>query len=163
MPHPSKVKTKTPDNTLQIPIRRVRGEADQDLPLPKYMSARAAGVDLVAALDEEVTLQPQDTALIPTGVAVAIPEGFEGQVRPRSGLAIRHGLAIINAPGTIDSDYRGEIKVGLINLGKKPFTIRRGDRIAQMIINRVYRAQWDLRESLDETERNEGGFGHTGR
>ena len=120
-------------------------------------------MDLFAALDEELTIQPHESALIPTGLAVAIPEGFEGQIRARSGLAISHSLAVINAPGTIDSDYRGELKVALINLGKEPFTIKRGDRIAQMILSRVYRVQWDPREDLDETERNEGGFGHTGR
>jgi dUTP pyrophosphatase len=127
------------------------------------MSDGAAGMDLFAAVDGDLTIQPQEAVLIPTGLAVAIPEGFEGQVRARSGLAVAHGLAVINAPGTIDSDYRGEIKVALINLGKNPFTIRRGDRIAQMIINRVYRVQWELKESLETTERNEGGFGHTGR
>ncbi len=155
--------TQVIDGILSIRIRRVRGKTDEDLPLPEYMSERAAGMDLVAALDEEVIIQPQEAALVPTGLAVAIPEGFEGQIRARSGLAISHGLAVINAPGTIDSDYRGEIKVALINLGKKPFTIHRGDRIAQMIISRVYRVQWDLREDLDETGRNQGGFGHTGR
>jgi dUTP pyrophosphatase len=148
---------------LSIPIRRVRGEVDADLPLPQYMSDRAAGMDLFAAVDADLTIQPQEAALVPTGLAVAIPAGYEGQIRARSGLAIKHGLAVINAPGTIDSDYRGEIKVALINLGKKPFTIHRGDRIGQMIISRVYRAQWDLKEDLDETDRNEGGFGHTGR
>ncbi|MGD9036461.1 MAG: dUTP diphosphatase, partial [Syntrophobacterales bacterium] len=149
---------KDPQNgLLSIPIRRVRGELDADLPLPQYMSDRAAGMDLFAAVDAEVTIQPQEAALVPTGLAVAIPEGFEGQIRARSGLAIRYGLAVINAPGTIDSDYRGEIKVALINLGKKPFSIHRGDRIGQMIISRVYRAQWDLREDLNETDRNEGG------
>ena len=148
---------------LSIPIRRVRGEVDADLPLPQYMSDRAAGMDLFAAVDADLTIQPQEAALVPTGLAVAIPAGYEGQIRARSGLAIKHGLAVINAPGTIDSDYRGEIKVALINLGKKPFTIHRGDRIGQMIISRIYRAQWDLRKDLDETDRNEGGFGHTGR
>ena len=148
---------------LSIPIRRVRGELDDDLPLPQYMSERAAGMDLVAAVDGDVTIQPQEVALISTGLAVAIPEGFEGQIRPRSGLAISHGLAVINSPGTIDSDYRGEIRVALINLGKDACTIHRGDRIAQMIISRVYRARWNLKEVLDQTERNEGGFGHTGR
>jgi len=148
---------------LSIPISRLRGEVDRDLPLPSYMSDGAAGMDIFAAVDGDLTIQPQEFVLVPSGLAVAIPEGFEGQIRARSGLAVAHGLAVINAPGTIDSDYRGEIKVALINLGKKPFTIRRGDRIAQMIINRVSRAQWDLKESLDETERNEGGFGHTGR
>ena len=148
---------------LSIPISRLRGGVDQDLPLPRYMSDGAAGMDIFAAVDGDLTIQPQEFVLVPSGLAVAIPEGFEGQIRARSGLAVAHGVAVINAPGTIDSDYRGEIKVALINLGKKPFTIRRGDRIAQMIINRVYRARWDLKESLDETERNEGGFGHTGR
>jgi dUTP pyrophosphatase len=148
---------------LSIPISRLRGEVDEDLPLPRYMSDGAAGMDLFAAVDEDLTVQPQEAVLVPTGLAVAIPEGFEGQIRARSGLAVAHGLAVINAPGTIDSDYRGEIKVALINLGKKPFSIHRGDRIAQMIINRVYRVQWDLKESLAATERNEGGFGHTGR
>jgi dUTP pyrophosphatase len=155
---------KDPQNgLLSIPIRRVRGEVDADLPLPQYMSDRAAGMDLFAAVDADLTIQPQEAALVPTGLAVAIPAGYEGQIRARSGLAIKHGLAMINAPGTIDSDYRGEIKVALINLGKKPFAIHRGDRIGQMIISRVYRAQWDLRKDLDETDRNEGGFGHTGR
>jgi dUTP pyrophosphatase len=120
-------------------------------------------MDLFAAIDGDLAIQPQEVTLVPTGLAVAIPAGFEGQIRARSGLAIHHGLAVINAPGTIDSDYRGEIKVALINLGKKSFTIHRGDRIGQMIISQVYRAQWDLREDLDETDRNEGGFGHTGR
>jgi dUTP pyrophosphatase len=151
------------EEPLVIPIRRVRGEADDDLPLPRYMSSHAAGMDIHAAVDEDLTLAPQEIALVPTGIAVAIPPGFEGQVRARSGLACTHGLAVINAPGTIDSDYRGEIKVGLINLGKQPFTIRRGDRIAQLIITRVYRIEWDLRRGLDDTSRNEGGFGHTGR
>jgi dUTP pyrophosphatase len=163
MAKPTNPRTKTRNQTLSIPISRLRGDTDQDLPLPRYMSDGAAGMDLFAAVDEDLTVQPQEAVLVPTGLAVAIPEGFEGQVRARSGLAVAHGLAVINAPGTIDSDYRGEIKVALINLGKKPFTIRRGDRIAQMIINRVYRVQWDLRASLAATERNEGGFGHTGR
>ena len=154
---------KTELDLLSIPISRLREDADQDLPLPQYMSDGAAGMELFAAVEEDLTIEPQESALVPTGLAVAIPEGFEGQIRARSGLAIHHGLAVINAPGTIDSDYRGEIKVGLINLGKTPFTIRRGDRIAQMIINRVYRVRWDLKESLEETERNEGGFGYTGR
>ena len=163
MTEPANATTKTLHKDLTIPIRRVRGHVDQDLPLPQYMSERAAGMDLVAGVDEDETIQPQEVALIPTGLAVAIPEGFEGQIRARSGLAFSHGLAVINAPGTIDSDYRGEIRVALINLGKSPFTIRRGERIAQIIISRVYRAGWDLREVLDETSRNEGGFGHTGR
>lgn len=152
-----------PREPIVIPIRRVRGEMDSDLPLPRYMSPHAAGMDLYAALDTDLTLSPQEIALVPTGIAVAIPPGFEGQVRARSGLACTYGLAVINAPGTIDSDYRGEIKVGLINLGKNPFVLHRGDRIAQLIITRVYRIDWDLRGELDDTTRNEGGFGHTGR
>lgn len=149
-----------PPESLSIPIRRVRGGGD--LPLPRYMSAHAAGMDLFADLDDDLTIMPQEIVLVPTGIAVAIPVGFEGQVRARSGLACAYGLAVINAPGTIDSDYRGEVKVALVNLGKSPFTVRRGDRIAQMVISRVYRAQWDVRETLNETEREEGGFGHTG-
>jgi dUTP diphosphatase len=152
-----------PREPIVIPVRRVRGEVDSDLPLPRYMSPHAAGMDLYAAVDADLTLSPQEIALIPTGIAVAIPPGFEGQVRARSGLACTHGLAVINAPGTVDSDYRGEIRVGLINLGKSPFVIHRGDRVAQLIISRVYRIDWDLRRELDETTRNEGGFGHTGR
>jgi len=154
---------KFPREPIMIPIRWVRGEMDSDLPLPGYMSPHAAGMDLHAAVDSDLTLAPQEIALVPTGIAVAIPPGFEGQVRARSGLACTHGLAVINAPGTIDSDYRGEIKVGLINLGKSPFIIHRGDRIAQLILTRVYRIGWDLRRELDDTARNEGGFGHTGR
>jgi dUTP pyrophosphatase len=152
-----------PQEPLVIPITRVRGDSDDDLPLPRYMSSRAAGMDIHASVAEDLTLAPQEIALVPTGIAVAIPPGFEGQVRARSGLACTHGLAVINAPGTIDSDYRGEIKVGLINLGKQSFTIRRGDRIAQLIITRVYRIEWELRGDLDDTSRNDGGFGHTGR
>ena len=152
-----------PREPIVIPIRWVRGEMDSDLPLPRYMSPHAAGMDLHAAVDSDLTLAAQEIALVPTGIAVAIPPGFEGQVRARSGLACTHGLAVINAPGTIDSDYRGEIKVGLINLGKSPFIIHRGDRIAQLILTRVYRIGWDLRRELDDTARNEGGFGHTGR
>jgi dUTP pyrophosphatase len=152
-----------PREPIVIPIRRVRGERDSDLPLPRYMSPHASGMDLYAAVESDFTLSPQEIALVPTGIAVAIPPGFEGQVRARSGLACTHGLAVINAPGTIDSDYRGEIKVGLINLGKSPFIIHRGDRIAQLIITRVYRIDWDLRRELDDTTRTDGGFGHTGR
>ncbi|MFP3870457.1 MAG: dUTP diphosphatase [Syntrophobacteria bacterium] len=150
------------DEPLHIPIRRVRADTDEDLPLPLYMTPRAAGMDLFAAVDEPLTLQPREIVLVPTGVALALPEGFEGQIRARSGLASSHGIAVINAPGTVDSDYRGEVKVALVNLGNKPFTISRGDRIAQMVITRVYRAHWVVRETLDETERNERGFGHTG-
>ncbi|MBW2328666.1 MAG: dUTP diphosphatase [Deltaproteobacteria bacterium] len=134
----------------------------RDLPLPGYESIQAAGMDVAAAVTGEIVLQPGEIKLIPTGFGVAIPEGFEIQVRPRSGLAVKHGISIINAPGTIDADYRGEVKVGLINLGQEPFIVNRGDRIAQLILAPVCQARWQLTDSLDETERGSGGFGHTG-
>ncbi len=133
-----------------------------DLPLPERASSRASGFDLRAAVDETVNLAPGERLLIPTGISVAIPEGHEGQVRPRSGLAVRHGITILNAPGTIDSDYRGEIKVILINLGPDPFPIRRGERIAQLVFAPVVECDLEEVESLDETERGEGGFGSSG-
>ena len=134
----------------------------QDLSLPGYESILAAGMDVAAAVTEEVVLQPGDIKLIPTGFGVAIPDGFEIQIRPRSGLAVKHGISIINAPGTIDADYRGEVKIGLVNLGRESFVVQRGDRIAQMILAPVCQAKWQLADSLDETERGSGGFGHTG-
>jgi dUTP pyrophosphatase len=126
------------------------------------MTEGSSGMDLFACLQTELTLQPGERRLIPTGVSVAIPEGFEGQVRPRSGLAIRNGIGLINAPGTIDADYRGEVAVLLINFGNEPFTVCNGDRIAQMIISRVFRATWQEVEDLPPTQRQGGGFGHTG-
>lgn len=119
-------------------------------------------MDLFASLDEEVTLQPGERKMIPTGISLAIPEGFEGQIRPRSGLAIQRGITILNAPGTIDSDYRGEIKVLLINLGNEPYTVKNRDRIAQLVISPVSRANLVEAEELPSSERQEGGFGHTG-
>jgi len=133
------------------------------MPLPQYMTHGASGMDLFASLESEVTLAPRERKLIPVGISVAIPEGFEGQVRPRSGLAIRHGIGVVNGPGTIDADYRGEIGVVLINFGEEPFTIRDGDRIAQMVISRVSRAAWEEVNELPYTPRHKGGFGHTGR
>ena len=130
--------------------------------LPRYMTDGASGMDLFASLEKEVTLGPGERELIPTGISVAIPEGFEGQVRPRSGLAIRSGIGVVNGPGTIDADYRGEIGVVLINFGREPFTVRDGDRIAQMVISRVFRAVWEEVEELPSTGRQGGGFGHTG-
>jgi dUTP pyrophosphatase len=127
------------------------------------MTPRAAGMDICAANEKDVLLEKGAVALIPTGFAVAIPDGFEIQIRPRSGLAVNHGIGLINSPGTIDADYRGEIKIAMINLGKKAYTVQRGDRIAQMIVNRVYQARLDVVRRLDETDRNSGGFGHTGR
>ena len=130
--------------------------------LPGYATEQAAGMDVSAAILAPVVLKPGDIRLVPCGFAVAIPEGFEMQVRPRSGLAIKHGVTVINAPGTIDADYRGEIKVGLINLGSAAFTIQRGDRIAQLILAPVVRAIWQVLPELEPTPRGSGGFGHTG-
>ena len=130
--------------------------------LPQYMTEGSSGMDLFASLEKEVILEPGERKLIPTGISVAIPEGFEGQIRPRSGLAIRNGIGIINGPGTIDSDYRGEIGVLLINFSIEPFTIRDGDRIAQMVITRVSRAICEEVDNLPTTQRQGGGFGHTG-
>ncbi len=149
-------------NDLILQIRRLNPQRDQDLPLPEYMSPGASGLDLPAAIEGEIVLAPGEIRLIPTGLALAIPPGFEGQVRPRSGLALKHGIGLINSPGTIDSDYRGEIGIALINLGQKPFTLRRGDRLAQLVINRVYQATIREVDDLDRTDRAEGGFGHSG-
>ena len=137
--------------------------ANRDLPLPRYTSANASGMDVAAALSEPLVLAPGAIALVPSGFAVAIPPGFELQVRPRSGMAIKHGITVVNAPGTIDADYRGEIKVGLINLGKEVYQIQRGDRIAQLVLAPVARALIRQVEQLDATSRGSGGFGHTGR
>lgn len=132
------------------------------LSLPVYATEQAAGMDVSAAINEPMVLEPGDIRLVPCGFAVAIPEGFEMQVRPRSGLAIKHGVTVINAPGTIDADYRGEIKVGLVNLGRDSFTVRRGDRIAQLILAPVVRALFLVQSELEQTARGSGGFGHTG-
>ena len=141
----------------------LQSEWAQKLPRPHYTTAGSAGMDVAAALSEPVTLPPGDILLIPCGFAVAIPSGYEMQVRPRSGLAVKKGVTIINAPGTIDADYRGEIKVGLINLGKEVYQIQRGDRIAQLVLAPVARALIRQVEQLDATSRGSGGFGHTGR
>ena len=146
---------------LHLPVQRLPHA--EGLDLPRYETAGAAGMDLMAAVSDMLTLAPSERAAVPTGLAVAIPEGYEAQVRPRSGLAFRHGLTILNAPGTIDSDYRGEIKVLLINLGADPVRIERGMRIAQMVLAPVCRASLDLVHTLDETGRGDGGFGSTGR
>ena len=143
---------------ITVKIKRLR-----PAPLPRYMSEQAAGVDLYAALDCAFTLNPGERALVPTGIALEIPPGYEAQVRPRSGLALRHGIALVNAPGTIDADYRGEVGVILINLGSEPFTITDGERIAQMVFARFERAGFEEVEELNDTERGSGGFGHTGR
>jgi len=143
-----------------IPVRLLRGGGG-DL-LPAYQTDGAAGMDLRAGIEGEIVLPPMGRALIPTGISVALPPGIEGQVRPRSGLAARHGVTCLNSPGTIDSDYRGEIRVILVNLGDEPFSVRRGDRIAQLVFSPVLRASLRVVEDLDATRRGEGGFGHTG-
>jgi dUTP pyrophosphatase len=132
-------------------------------PLPEYATPGASGMDLRAFIDQPLTLQPMERSLVPTGLFIEIPEGFEAQVRPRSGLAIKQGITCLNTPGTIDADYRGEIKVILINLSGENQVIRNGDRIAQMVIQKVEKGQWVPVESITETERNDGGFGHTGK
>ena len=134
----------------------------EGLALPAYETDGAAGMDLRAAIGESMTLAPGERALVPTGIRIALPEGYEAQVRPRSGLAFRHGISMVNAPGTIDADYRGEIKVLLINLGAEPFGIARGDRIGQLVVAPVVRVAWDAVDDLDGTRRGAEGFGHTG-
>jgi dUTP pyrophosphatase len=146
---------------VEIRVRFVRSE-DREL-LPAYQTAEAAGMDLRADIDESLVILPMGRAAVPTGIALAIPPGYEGQVRPRSGLALKHGVTCLNSPGTIDSDYRGEVKVILANLGDAPFSVRRGDRIAQVVFAPVTRAALSVVASLDDTGRGDGGFGSTGR
>lgn len=147
---------------VRVSITRI-GTSFRDIPLPAYSTEHSAGMDICAAVDGEVVLKAGETALIPSGFAIALPEGYEAQVRPRSGLAIKHSIGILNSPGTIDADYRGEVKVILTNFGQKDFVIKRGERIAQLVIARYARAEWEEKESLDATGRGPGGFGHTGR
>ncbi len=150
------------DSPPKIEVRRLPHA--HGLPLPQYQTDGAAGCDLVAAIDgdHEFILAPSEQALVPTGLEIAIPSGYEGQVRPRSGLALKHGVTVLNTPGTIDSDYRGEVKVILINHGRAPFNIRRGDKIAQMVIAKVTQALWEEVHELSKTGRGGGGFGSTG-
>ncbi|HIX45608.1 MAG TPA: dUTP diphosphatase [Candidatus Barnesiella excrementipullorum] len=131
-------------------------------PLPQYATPLSAGMDLRANLETPITIQPGQRLLVPTGLYIALPEGYEAQIRPRSGLAIKHGITVLNSPGTIDADYRGEINIILVNLSEKPFTIEDGERIAQMVVARHDRAEWVETTVLDETQRGSGGFGHTG-
>lgn len=145
---------------VKVEVRRLAH--GQGLDLPAYMTPQAAGLDLPAAIDEPLTMAPGEIALLPTGFCLAIPPGYEGQVRPRSGLAVKYGLTVINAPGTIDADYRGEVRVALINLGGLPVTLRRGERLAQLIIAPVTRASLVEVAELPPSRRGEGGFGHTG-
>jgi dUTP pyrophosphatase len=149
-----------PDHPCAVMLKRL--PEGRDLPLPGYMTPHAAGADLRAAVDEELVLQPGQRALVPTGFAIAIPEGYEAQVRPRSGLALANGVTCLNSPGTIDSDYRGPVCVILANTGHEPFAVRRGDRIAQLVVAPVARAVFFESEELAETARAGGGFGSTG-
>jgi dUTP pyrophosphatase len=145
---------------MKVRVRRLPGA--RDLPLPSHASPGSAGFDLRAAVDGEVVLRPGERRLVPTGLVLEIPPGWEGQVRPRSGLALRHGIGVVNAPGTIDSDYRGEVGVILINLGEAPYGLKRGDRIAQLVISRAEAIEWEEAGSLEESGRGDGGFGSTG-
>ena len=146
----------------KVTIQIKRLGKSRSAPLPRYMTLGASGMDLFASLEKAITLVPGERKLISTGVSVAIPEGFEGQVRPRSGLAIQKGIGVVNGPGTIDADYRGEIGVLLINFGEEPFMVQDGDRVAQLVISRVFRAVWEEVDDLPSTQRQGGGFGHTG-
>ena len=146
---------------IRIPIQILSGY--NGISLPQYMTENAAGMDIYAAVETEETISPGQRKMIPTGIAIALPAGYEAEIRPRSGLAIKNGVTLVNSPGTIDADYRGEIGIIMINHGETPFIIRRGDRIAQMVVHRVCKVSWTLSQQLDITTRGQGGFGHTGR
>jgi dUTP pyrophosphatase len=145
---------------VHIQIKRVR-KNDRPVALPLYMTNGASGMDLCADISGDLRINPLERALIPTGIAIALPEGFEAQVRPRSGLALKQGLTLANSPGTVDADYRGEIQIIAINLGREPVIIERGQRIAQLVIQRTFKAQWQEVEELPDSARSDGGFGHT--
>ncbi len=145
-----------------VRVKRIRGQEDSEIPLPKYMSEHAAGMDLAADVEKDLTLAPGDRVIVPTGIVIELPHGFEAQIRPRSGLAIKNGVTVLNSPGTVDSDYRGEVKVILINHGNQPYVIKRGQRIAQMVISPVCHGQISLVDDIADTRRNAGGFGSTG-
>lgn len=147
-------------NRVRIAVERLPGT--EDLPLPRYMTKFSAGLDICAAVIGELIIEPGKRVIVPTGLVISLPEGYEAEIRPRSGLAIKNGITLINSPGTIDADYRGEIKILLINFGEEPFTVKRGDRIAQMVVHQVCRVLWDTEMTVDETPRGDGGFGHTG-
>ena len=149
------------NDRVSVKVQRLAHGAD--LPLPAYETAQSAGMDLRAAIDEPLAMQPMERALVPTGIAIALPAGYEAQVRPRSGLAVKHGITCLNTPGTIDADYRGEIKVILINLGSMPVHLARGDRIAQLVVAPVTQAAWEAVDMLDATARGSGGFGSSGQ
>lgn len=148
---------------MQLPVALVVLPHGEGLPLPAYATPGSAGADLRAAVRSELTLRPGHRTLVPTGLAIALPQGWEAQVRPRSGLAVKHGVTVLNAPGTIDADYRGEIKVALVNLGDEPMVLRRGDRIAQLVVAPVVQVVWQPTDALPDSVRGGGGFGSTGR
>ena len=150
------------DSPVILSFLRLRPDVDADIPLPCYMTPQASGMDICAAVEQPLRLEVGAIALVPTGFAMALPDGYEAQIRPRSGLAVKHGVGLINSPGTIDADYRGEVKIALINLGDRPVTIQRADRIAQMVVQSVCRVQLSVVEDLSSTVRDKGGFGHTG-
>lgn len=149
-------------NNINIKIKRIT-KGYNDIPLPEYATEGSAGLDIRAAIKEPLLIKIGEVVIVPTNLSVEIPKGYEIQVRPRSGLAAKHGIGILNSPGTIDSDYRGEIKILLINFGKEDFTIQKGDRIAQLIVSRVFKANFNEETSLNESKRGAGGFGHTGK
>jgi len=162
---PNKIESKpdipdTQDTKVKLMVRRL--DRAEGLPLPAYQTRHASGMDLLAAVTDDVVIAPGGWTLVPTGLAVEIPEGFEAQIRPRSGLALKYGISMVNTPGTIDADYRGEIGIIMINFGPEPFTVKRGDRIAQMVLSRVYQAEIFEVAELSDTARDAGGFGHTG-
>ncbi|RPI03358.1 MAG: dUTP diphosphatase [Ignavibacteriae bacterium] len=149
--------------TESLPVRILRLQPEKtDIPLPAYATVGSAGMDICAAVDQDTEIQPGETALIPSGFVIELPQGVEAQIRPRSGLAVKHSIGIMNSPGTIDSDYRGEVKIILTNFGKKPFMVHRGDRIAQMVVSIYERVLWTETSTLADSVRGEGGFGHTG-
>lgn len=152
----------TGTEAVTVRLVRVRPRQDADIPLPRYMSPGAAGMDLCAAVAAPIDLAPGEIHRVPTGFALALPPGFEAQIRPRSGLAVGHGVTLVNSPGTVDSDYRGEVQVALINLGRAVYRVGRGDRIAQMVVQRAWPVQLRVVAQLDDTPRSDGGFGHTG-
>ncbi len=145
---------------IAVTIKRLPG--NEDIPLPEYQSGGASGMDIRACVRDPVILNAGEIRMIPTGLAISVPPGYEAQIRPRSGLALHHGIGMANSPGTVDSDYRGEIGIILVNWGRKPFRVGRGDRIAQMVVCKICRAEWEVVEDLDESPRGSGGFGHTG-
>ncbi|MGB7001868.1 MAG: dUTP diphosphatase [Halobacteriota archaeon] len=149
---------KTQTAKIKVKVKQIV----KNFPLPAYQTEDASGLDLYAAIGGPILIQPGEIKLIPSGIMLSIPSGYEGQIRPRSGIALKYGITVLNTPGTIDADYRGEVNIILINMGKQSFRINSGDRIAQLVFNRVIKAEFELAEELDETWRNDGGFGHTG-